>query len=352
VLALVVSLLAVRGADDSEVPVGSSVVERLAHGTWKELDPGPAEVLTNLSSVWTGKELLAFGYRVGATTGEGAAYNPRTERWTRVATPPPWVTQNSVVVWAGDEMLVWGGTDPHQGSVVPRSDGIAYEPRTDAWRSVAPAPFPPDDDTITTWTGRELFVTNGRRAASYDPGRDRWSPEPDSPVALSGAGVTAASIGRAVVYWLASGTLSDRRVVAFDLATHAWIRLAAPFPAGSSGAAALARHVNGVTALQWSSTGRSDGEIQSASGRFPSGRWVSGPTLREPTICDVAASSVPRGAVVFCDPHHLVGLDMTRGRWRRLPTSKDLLPRSVFWTGRELLAFSDGHLLALAPRAA
>ena len=56
-------------------------------------------------------------------------------------------------------------------------------------------------------------------------------------------------------------------------------------------------------------------------------------------------------AVVFCDVYHLVGLDLTSGKWRRFPSPPDALPRSVTWTGHELLAFTDQHLLALEPAA-
>jgi hypothetical protein len=362
VLALVASVLVVQGGSDTPTPTAAgSVVDRLAQGKWKELDPGPAEVLTDLSSVWTGKRLIALGYRISPAAPEAASFNPRTGTWWTVPSPPAGVRKGALVVWTGTEMIVWGGGDTTGPSVESRQDGIVYDPRTEQWRGMSAAPFAPADGTTATWTGRELLVTNGYSerclsvsasscypdAASYDPATDTWDTVPDPPVSLRGNNsIRATWTGRDVVYVVPSGTLAARAAVAFDPELRTWRRLEPPFATGTFGAVGLVRDGRAAASVSWNTHDLEWVRLTA------DGRWVrGGQDLRHPFICGVEASPVPRGAAVRCDQRHLIGLDLTSARWYRFPSAPRPLPPSVFWTGRELLAFTNQHLLALEPAA-
>jgi hypothetical protein len=356
------SVLVMRGASDTPRPTAAgSVVDRLAHGKWKELDPGPAEVLTDLSSVWTGKRLIAIGYRVSPNAPEAASFNPRTDAWRQVPSPPAGVRKGALVVWTGTEMIVWGGGDTTGPSVVPRQDGIAYDPRTEQWRGMSAAPFAPADGTTATWTGRELIVTNGSSerclsvaasscfpdAASYDPKTNTWETLPDPPVSLRGNNsIRATWTGQDVVYVVPSGSLAARAAVAFDPELRTWRRLEAPFAAGTFGAVGLVRDARTAASVSWNTHDLEWLRLTT------DGRWVrGGQDLWHPFICGVEASPVPRGAAVRCDQRHLIGLDLTSGRWHRFPSAPGPLPRSVIWNGRELLVFTEQQLFALEPAA-
>lgn len=353
VLGLVAAVLVTRGSDDSVKLTTASVVDRLARGTWKEIDAGPARGLENVTTMWTGREVIVWGDR-GSETSDGAAYDPSTRKWRELAPSPLGLRTNAVVRWLGDEMMVWGGWDPAEFRLAPATDGALYAPETDTWRRLAPAPFgPPRADLgaiSAVWTGAELVATNplapqGPAAAVYYPRQNVWGSVPDPPVSLAGNdAIRATWTGRSVVYVVPSGSLAARAAVAFDPRNRTWRDLEAPFPTGIYAAVGLVRDGHTAASLQWNTD---DLEWVRLDSR---GRWQSGgPTLTHPFICDVEASPVSRGAVVACDRGHLIGLDLRDGTWHRFPVAPDPLPDSVTWTGRELFAFSESQLLALEP---
>lgn len=93
-----------------------------------------------------------------------------------------------ITAWTGTELLVWGGSDSMapcedaQGCAAPvLVDGARYDPSTDTWRPMAPAPIEADRNGLWgvidgVWTGRELIVVGGREptVAAYDPRTDSW----------------------------------------------------------------------------------------------------------------------------------------------------------------------------------
>jgi hypothetical protein len=96
--------------------------------------------------------------------------------------------QGQVAVWTGREMVVWGGYDHvsvHDFRVA--RDGAAYDPSSNTWRPLSPAPLSARTGAIGVWTGREVLVLGGQPAvltsrlraypdaAAYDPTLDRWT---------------------------------------------------------------------------------------------------------------------------------------------------------------------------------
>jgi hypothetical protein len=360
VLGLVTTILWVRSSDDPVAPSTATLVNRLAHGRWKEIDADPARDLENATTVWTGKELIVWGDR-GFVASEGTAYDPARGRWRSLPPSPLGVRTGAVVLWLGDEMLVWGGGNIAESRLAPNTDGALYSPATDTWRRVAPAPFGParaDNGAITAvWTGRELVATNplapqGPAAAEYVPDDDTWVAVPDPPVSLAGkASLNAIWTGREVVYLVSSGTVADRAVLAFDPERHTWTTSSSPFASGAFGTAGLVRDGDTAAAIEWHATSAQVGaELRWARRQIPPKPWVPGrEPFHHPSICAIEASPIPRGTAVFCDVHHLVGLDFVDGAWHPFPPPPGRLPPSVAWTGRELLALSGNRLLALMP---
>jgi hypothetical protein len=102
--------------------------------------------------------------------------------WSAMAGFPLPARLAPTAVWAGDEMLVFGGFD-RDGS--RRVDGAAYSPSTNTWRTIADMPKgaggpraqPVPDQAV--WTGSEvLAIIQGIDwqwdLASYDPNSDSW----------------------------------------------------------------------------------------------------------------------------------------------------------------------------------
>lgn len=121
--------------------------------------------------VWTGD----------AITGS-AAYDPASDTWTPLTTPPlPWTDQRRVAAWTGTEVLVWDG-----------SAGAAYDPALGTWR---PLPEAPVHGTIAVWSGTDLLLPAG---AAYDPATDSWRTLPPPPLPAAEQ-VTAVWTGDAMV---------------------------------------------------------------------------------------------------------------------------------------------------------
>jgi N-acetylneuraminic acid mutarotase len=91
---------------------------------WRQLPPTELGV-DGLVAVWTGNRLVASG----ATT---SAYEPPTNMWTTLSPSPLGPRQGAQGVWAGRELIVWGGVVPTAAgtSNSPRylADGAAFRP--------------------------------------------------------------------------------------------------------------------------------------------------------------------------------------------------------------------------------
>ena len=125
-------------------------------------------------AVWTGKEMLVWGCGF-------VAFDPLANHWRRLPDPP---ARQGIVVWTGREIIGWGGGccgDADAG-------GAAYNPATDTWRKLAPSPLAAEQRPTGAWTGRELVLfvrgvdaASGKpsparyaRAAAYNPTTDTW----------------------------------------------------------------------------------------------------------------------------------------------------------------------------------
>jgi len=143
----------------------------------------------------TAGSVLLVGLLIVGTGCDSPAGTPRAEstaastlaaastRWTPMADSPLSPRYGSVGTWTGDELVVVGGTEnppcpptadctygPEFGA---RTDGAAYDPNTDSWRSIAPAPRPVTAG-LAAWSGDEMLVVTRRHALVYSPYDDVW----------------------------------------------------------------------------------------------------------------------------------------------------------------------------------
>jgi len=89
--------------------------------------------------------------------GDGAAYEPASDRWQPLPGSPMGERRGFALIWTGDEMIVWGGAPGGGAGLL--GTGAAYAPATGRWREVEPwlARLLP----VALWTGQEAIVWGG-----------------------------------------------------------------------------------------------------------------------------------------------------------------------------------------------
>ncbi len=76
------------------------------------------------------------------------------------------------VIWTGEEMIVWGGSD---GDRLPHLvEGAAFDPKTGEWRLLSQPPIEPEQATRAHWLGEEMLVMSSESIVAYDPASDGW----------------------------------------------------------------------------------------------------------------------------------------------------------------------------------
>jgi N-acetylneuraminic acid mutarotase len=279
-----------------------------ATNRWRAIPAGPmpdakgSDVYgPSVRGVWTGRDFVVWGTEAGA----GAAYDPQADHWRRIAASPLAPRVGFSMTWTGREAIVFGGLTGHPGdpqSAVELGDGAAYDPVTDRWRALPPAPTTRSGHSAL-WVNGELVVVGGGHQSSgpvpqveaYDPTTNRWRSLAAAPIGSSDAVWT----GTRVVAIAGRNTVIE--AAAYDPTADRWQVLPAlPLP-GLVG-----------PALAW--TGR---EVVVLGAAFVGG--------------NAGANAIPPGGAY----------DPSTNTWRTLP-SNGLSPRSgqaVVWTGRELLAW-------------
>lgn len=206
---------------------------------WTRL-PAPPEVRSVGATVWTGDRLIVWGGHVYTGFSDeqpqknGFLFDARSRGWSPIARGPLGPRILPAAVWTGSEMLIWGGTDEEGETFL--SDGAAYEPESDSWRILPPAPIGPRAP-LFVWTGRELLVwgTAVRVAerpvdgAAFDPATYSWRKIAEAPIELTDA--TAVWTGKEMIVFgaaLHGGNVPETKTAigaAYDPASDAWRRL-------------------------------------------------------------------------------------------------------------------------------
>jgi N-acetylneuraminic acid mutarotase len=271
--------------------------------------------------VWGG--YVYSGFSDETVEGDGFRFDPGSNTWEPIAASPLQARSLPATAWTGRELLIWGGSqDPSGGSFF--GDGAAYDPRTDSWRVLPPAPIS-ERAALSVWTGRELIVWGSamrvpgragvadspfREGAAYDPETDSWRLISDAPVDMTDA--TAVWTGREMI---ALGAALDGNNqsqtetaigVAYDPTTDAWRRL----PDSSLLPNASTAAWNGAEVIAW------DYRHNTAAYEPRSDSWRSLPTVPlEDYEC--SPESVPLGDRVFGNYCGLAALyEPSRDKWR------------------------------------
>jgi hypothetical protein len=201
------------GASDRGQLRGGAV---LADGRWRRMARAPIDGADRVA-VWTGREMVvparaAYGVGAKRLRPAGAAYDPVTNRWRRIRPAP---MRARAAVWAGRRVFVLGARE-----------AAAYDPERDRWRALAPPPIHASDTPRAVWTGHRILVYTGSRGASYNPRTNRWRFLGRPPFTAHRSNFTAVWDGRDMLIW--GGVRRDcgdcflADGAAFNPARHRW----------------------------------------------------------------------------------------------------------------------------------
>jgi hypothetical protein len=165
-----------------------------ATSTWHTLPASPLQMRSAASGTWTGKELVVAGGFTTApgparTLRDGAAYNPVTHTWRKIA-PMPLDHWAATAVWDGKEVLFIGGFTGAPGTGIRLAvRGLAYNPATNRWRWLSAMGYP-RRLFVAVWTGRQVLVWGGVTGAgvapphgeAYTPATNTWTALPAAPL--------------------------------------------------------------------------------------------------------------------------------------------------------------------------
>jgi hypothetical protein len=192
------------GSVQAEVPEPLVEADLPPDEAWGELPESPLTARRDSVGAWVGDRFVIVGgwsdrpcpptadcaYGESAQR-DGASYNPYTDMWQRIAPAPVPVSQYSSVVVGGDLYLFAfdvanGGLEVGPDGQVPLSF-LRYTPKTDAWTTL---PSPPSGGVLIAAGDRVLSIAGSDEIvdavdAVYDPDSSSWTALPDDPLGRS-----------------------------------------------------------------------------------------------------------------------------------------------------------------------
>jgi hypothetical protein len=134
---------------------------------WRRVPSSKRAPVTLYQGVWTGREVLVpsssqWDPNPGYHGSEPAyRYDPRTNRWHPLASGP---LDNGpgIGAWTGRALVAINTSTTYVGAGghadLAEGDGAVYDPGTDRWRSLERPPAAPVAAQTIIWTGREILV--------------------------------------------------------------------------------------------------------------------------------------------------------------------------------------------------
>lgn len=371
-------------ASSPESSAGPTMAAALARDHWRILAHSPVGAPAGASIVWTGRRLLVLGGGGYSPRPHlrraGAAYDPATGRWRRIAPVPSRVRPDGVQsVWTGSRLFLFGGSG--RSGAASFTAGL-YDPSANRWTLTSPPPVRLPNSSLAaavSWRGRVIVaaVTGPLRhptahALAYDPRTDHWTILPlRLPPGHPANALSMVASRSGVLLWslwshdrpLGAGGFTVRSGVdVFRLVDGRWHPLRAPWPQHRTidPTAAGGRVLLGATSI-WC------GASCSPPGVYQSG-WSVDPR-------SLAITRLPRGPLDAVGPQSLwsgaaqiaidIGgeygsrivtgdiafLDLSTRRWYRGPRApRTPGPLPAVWDGSHLLVLDQrGALLSYGP---
>jgi hypothetical protein len=135
--------------------------------------------------------------------------------------------QSADLIWTGEEMIVWGGKQTLEG-LPTLVDGAAFNPETNIWRRLAGFPLQGPKATRAIWADNEMLVVTGEAVFGYQPDTDSWRVATD--------GITPSEFHDRMLF--AGGTLYvwiSNEIRALDVVSGEWRAMPGPDPHAAQG---------------------------------------------------------------------------------------------------------------------
>jgi hypothetical protein len=296
--------------------------------------------------------LAATGVLAGCGDDDDAS--PAAGSWRAVPDAPVSPRWSPLGVWTGREAIFLGGgidppCPPNASCVAPDEmarDGAAYDPATDTWRRVADAPVPIGYWFRTAVVGQTVVVYGDGRWLAYDVGADRWKRLPRPPERAVDSGSISALDGR--VYTLGR----SHSVLVLDVADQTWTRLPAdPTTPALDPWSVVATDV-GVFVCGVDASRPDDGDTPQFTlvDRWRAGRWTRfpqtgsvGDLCQHWTCTRLVSADIQTATGLDGNPPYGGRLDPATGAWSPLPHAPDVEDRHA--DGWSVVA-ADGPLMA------
>ncbi len=192
--------------------VSSTTGVSASDGSWSLIPAGKVSITTPMG--WTGKELLVADAGCCASVGSVnmSSFNPQTNSWGTLPPAPLTARSFAVGAWTGSQMIVAGGWASPDGTMVhatQSTDGAAWDASSDTWYPIAAMPNPlpyPSYDPRSFWTSTEVLVWDSNPATgtevvmAYNPATNTWRYLPTSTLAPR-VGAVAVWTGRELIVW-------------------------------------------------------------------------------------------------------------------------------------------------------
>ncbi|MFO0586166.1 MAG: hypothetical protein U0441_01440 [Polyangiaceae bacterium] len=199
----------------NQVPLGTGAAYDPAADTWTQLAAGPA-IRFDHSAIWTGSQMVVWGGNdLLDWHQDGSFYDPSQDAWTGATstTDQPARREGHSALWTGAEMLVWGGFDG--GTYL--DSGASFDPASGAggtWTAMTTTGAPtPRWKNVAVWAGSQMMVWGGcggdscfttlGDGALWIPGAGGGSWKPIATGKVASARINAAAVwtGTEVIVW-------------------------------------------------------------------------------------------------------------------------------------------------------
>ena len=227
---------------------------------WTLIRNGSPAARVAHTAVWTGDKVIIWGGQNALASGggpspsmdgyynDGGIFDPSTGEWTSMPSlgaPSP--RSQHTAVWAGGEMLVWGGTAYNETTFTdePLNSGAHYDPSADDWLAIAPASGPRSGHAAV-WTGTEMIVCGGSNAVAgpdspdviekYNPVSGEWTTLSNQYLDLMGSTNELFSLESPFAVWTGSamyviqGGAGFPKFLRYTPANDTWVQLQEPQP--------------------------------------------------------------------------------------------------------------------------
>jgi hypothetical protein len=164
--------------------------------TWRRIADSPVSFEWAQAVVIRATAYLWIPGSPGRANAESAflSYRPREDRWQKLALPAGNADRFHGIVQAGDKVVAYAGTDERG-----EQPDLAFDPATGSWSELPPDPLSPSFDRSMAWSGQELLLFDHElvpspgaekpsitRAAALDLESGSWRRLPDSEILASG----------------------------------------------------------------------------------------------------------------------------------------------------------------------